>query len=70
MGGAVKNVWIVSHEDSPPNNIIGVFATQSEAASFAEEMAAGPFESVIYSSFSIGYRYDRGTGHVEYGPDE
>ena len=30
-------IWIVQHDESPHNTVVGVFATEDEAASFAEE---------------------------------
>lgn len=56
-----RSVWIVQHDDSPDNTILGVFATTSEADTFAEEVKDQFENGVIYSEFEIGFRFDRGS---------
>ncbi|TDW28776.1 hypothetical protein [Cryobacterium psychrophilum] len=63
----VKVVWIVQHDESPHNTILGVFATQDEAQSFAEGVEEFK-DAVLYARYDIGYRCDRGPGHVTFGP--
>ena len=66
-GGLVK-IWIVQHDESPHNTILGIFETQAEATAFVDEVKDQFIDGVIYSSFDIGHRFDRGTGKVTYGP--
>jgi hypothetical protein len=40
-----------------------------EAESFSEEIKGNFSNGVSYSSFQVGYRFDRGPGHVAYGPE-
>lgn len=63
-------VWIVRHDESPHGTVLGVFATESEASAFAEEAMNEFAAGVIYSRFSLGYKFNRGPGYVTYGPDE
>jgi hypothetical protein len=65
---APEGVWIVSHDESPHNTVLGVFTTQDEASAFADEVERRFTDGVIYSRYPVGYRYDRGSGHVTYGP--
>ncbi len=62
-------VWIVQHDDSPDNTVVGAFTTQGEAGSFAEEMSDRFENGLLYSAFNVGYRYDQGTGYAAFGPD-
>ena len=59
-------VWIVRHEESPFSSILGVFASEDEAAHFADEVESRFEDGVVYSSFAMGFRYDHGTGHATY----
>jgi hypothetical protein len=59
-------VWIVRHEESPRSNILGVFASEDEAARFADEVEDRFEDGVVYSSFAVGFRYDHGTGHASF----
>jgi hypothetical protein len=53
-----RSVWIVQHDESPNNTILGVFPSGKEAAAFAEEVK-GQFENgVLTAQFVIGYRFD------------
>lgn len=61
-------VWIVQHDDTPHNTVLGVFSTEQEAAAFAEESKAEFQGGLIYARFPIGYRYDNTAGHVTFGP--
>lgn len=61
-------VWIVQHDQSPHNTVLGVFATERDATAFAEEVKHQFPNGVIYSRFQVGYRFDRGPGHATYGP--
>lgn len=62
-------MWIVLHDESPHNTVLGVFATESEASKFSVEVEALFPQGVIYSRFAVGYRYDHGPGHVEFAPE-
>lgn len=57
---AMRKVWIVLQDATPTNTVLGVFATSDEAFAFAEdpEVKRDHGDSVIYSSFPIGYRYN------------
>jgi hypothetical protein len=55
------SVWIVQHDESPDNTILGVFASQGEATAFAEEIEDQFVDGVIFSTFAIGYRFDQGS---------
>ncbi|OUE10444.1 hypothetical protein C5E16_02675 [Clavibacter michiganensis] len=63
-----SEVWIVQHDESPDNTVLGVFATSEEAHAFAEEVTDRFPNGAITARFPIGYRYDAGTGHVEFTP--
>jgi hypothetical protein len=63
-------VWIVQHDESAHNTVLGVFGTSKEAQTFADEIGDQFEGGVLFSSYAIGYRFDRGTGHVSFGPGE
>ena len=54
-------MWIVQHDESPDNTILGVFASHGEAAAFAAEIEDQFPNGVIHSSFAVGYRFDQGS---------
>ena len=56
-----SSVWIVQHDESPDNTVLGVFGSLAEADEFAEGVKARFANGVIYSEYAIGYRYDDGT---------
>lgn len=62
-----RTVWIVQHDESPDNTVVGVFQTEDEASAFAAEEAANFRDGLIYSEYEIGYRYDKGTRYSRYG---
>jgi hypothetical protein len=51
-----EEVWIVQHDDSPHNTVLGVFATAGEADAFMDTVKDDYENGVICSSFPIGYR--------------
>lgn len=59
--GSEHKVWIVQHVESPHNTGLGVFASSEEADAFADEVQHQFENGVIYSSFSVGYRFDDGS---------
>ncbi|WP_104111899.1 hypothetical protein [Arthrobacter sp. N199823] len=61
--------WIVQHDESAHNTVLGVFATQDEAQSFAEAVGGRFTNGVIFSSYPVGYRYDEGPGYVGLVPN-
>lgn len=63
-----QEVWIVQHDETPDNTVLGVFATQEEAAVFAEEVSDDFPDGVIFSKYQVGFRYDRGPRQNEYRP--
>lgn len=63
-----SEVWIVQHDESADNTVLGVFGSQSQAQSFAEEIGNRFANGVIFARYEVGYRYDRGPGHVSFHP--
>jgi hypothetical protein len=55
------SVWIVQHDEGPDNTVLGVFASQDEAAVFAKEVQDQFVHGVITSSLPLGYRFDQGS---------
>ena len=53
-------VWIVQHDESPHNTILGVFGDQQSAADYADEMGYRFPNGVIWGKYKIGYRSDVG----------
>lgn len=53
-----QQVWIVQHDASPHNTVLGVFANQDDALAFADEVKDRWKDGVITAPFEIGYRYD------------
>lgn len=49
-------VWIVQHDDSPDNTVLGVFATDDEAYAFMDTVKDDHENGAICPSFSIPYR--------------
>ena len=49
-------IWIVQQDEAPHNTILGVFATQQEAAAYAEWVAPLHEGKVLYARYAIGYR--------------
>lgn len=66
--GSEHKVWIVQHDESPHNTVLGVFASSEEAEAFADEVQHQFENGVIYSSFKVGYRFDDGS--AQYGSAE
>ena len=56
-----RSVWIVQHDESPDNTVLGVFGTSDEADAFASEIGAQFKNGVMYGEFEIGYRFDHGS---------
>ncbi len=56
----LSEVWIVQHDESPDNTVLGVFATQHEACVFMDEVGDEFENGVICSAFPVGYRYTDG----------
>lgn len=63
-------VWIVQHDESADNTVLGVFGSQNQAQSFAEEIGYRFANGVIFARYKVGYRYDQGPGHVSFGPGD
>jgi hypothetical protein len=64
----MAEVWIVQHDEEELfNAVLGVFASEDEAEEFAEEIKNEYARGAIYSRYEIGYRYNRGPGHVSFG---
>lgn len=53
----VHSVWIVQHDESPDNTVLGVFATEKEAREYANLVHAEYANGVITTEFAIGYRH-------------
>ncbi len=56
----LSEVWIVQHDESPDNTVLGVFATQDEARLFMDEIKDAFEGGVFCSAFPAGYRYTDG----------
>lgn len=52
----INSVWIIQHDDSPHNTILGVFATADEASAYADIVHSHYPNGVITTNFPIGYR--------------
>lgn len=65
----VTEVWIVQHDESAHNTILGVFGSQDEAQIFAEHVGSDFSNGAIFSRYRVGYRFDRGTGQAQYTAD-
>lgn len=63
-----EEVWIVQHDESPHNTVLGVFATPDEAYAFMETVQDDFENGVICSSFPIGYRSTDGA--VQYRAED
>lgn len=50
-------MWIVCHDESPDNTILGVFRTSEEADEYAKEVGHMYENGVIYSGYRMGYRH-------------
>lgn len=51
-----EQVWIVQHDETPHNTVLGVFATDDEAYVFMDAVKDDYPDGVICSSFPIPYR--------------
>lgn len=60
-GRKPNSVWIVQHDESPHNTVLGVFATADEADAYSDEVLVDYPNGVITTEFPIGYRYTDGT---------
>lgn len=54
-------MWLVCQEETPHNTVLGVFASQSEAAGYADEVSHLYEDGVSYASFPLGYRHIDGS---------
>ena len=64
-----RSVWIVQHDESPDNTILGVFATRNEASTFAEEVKPQFENGVIFAQFALGYRFDDNSARYSSGDE-
>ena len=53
----VKGVWIVQHDESPHNTVLGVFADEGEELAYMEDVKDDFKNGVIVSYFRMGYRH-------------
>jgi hypothetical protein len=53
-------VWIVQHDESPHNTILGVFGDEQRASDNADVMGFQFTNGVIWGKYKIGYRLDAG----------
>lgn len=56
-----QRIWIVQHDESPDNTVLGVFDDELAADRFAKEVQHRSTNGVLIASFEIGYRYDAGS---------
>jgi hypothetical protein len=52
----VTEVWIVQHDESPHNTVLGVFDSPAAAQLFADEVKNSYRNGVLIERFPIGYR--------------
>ncbi|WP_127476931.1 hypothetical protein [Microbacterium sulfonylureivorans] len=57
----MKQVWIVYHDSSPDNNILGVFDDEDEAYAYQEAVAPGYPDGALLTPFPVPWR---STDHV------
>lgn len=62
-----RSIWIVQHDESPHNTILGVFPSSREAAVFAEEVKEQFENGVLTEQFVIGYRFDENSARYTTG---
>jgi hypothetical protein len=62
-----RSVWIVQHDESPHNTILGVFPSSKEAAAFAEEVKEQFENGVLTAQFALGYRFDENSARYAAG---
>ena len=55
-----EGVWIVQHDETPHNTVLGVFATAEEAAEYADAVHVNYADGVITTEFPIGFRFEDG----------
>ena len=55
---SASSVWIVQHDESPDNTILGVFATRNEASTLAEEIKAQLENGIVFARLTLSYRFD------------
>lgn len=53
----VNGVWIVQHDESPHNTVLGVFAAEEVATAYMEKIKDNFRNGVLLSYFPIGYRH-------------
>lgn len=53
-----NKVWIVQHDESPHNTVLGVFASADEAHKFAEEVEHEWANGVLTAAYDVGYKYN------------
>lgn len=56
-----QTVWIVCQDETPHNTVLGVFETEAEARSLADDIQDRFPNGVIHFSWVVGTRYDQGT---------
>ncbi|WP_035254139.1 hypothetical protein [Agrococcus lahaulensis] len=61
-----QRIWIVQHDESPDNTVLGVFDDETAADRFAKEVQDRWTNGVLIASHEIGYRYDAGS--YRFGP--
>ncbi|HEU5222846.1 MAG TPA: hypothetical protein VFU07_04100 [Candidatus Lumbricidophila sp.] len=66
----IDRVWIVQHDSSPNETVLGVFATMQEAHEFAETVGKRFPNGAIFTSYPIGYRYDQPPHSTQFFPDD
>jgi hypothetical protein len=62
-----RSVWIVQHDESPQNTILGVFPSSKEAAAFAEEVKEQFENGVLTAQFALGCRFDENSARYAAG---
>lgn len=56
-----QTVWIVCQDETPDKTVLGVFETEAEASSLADDIQDQFPNGVIHFSWVVGTRYDQET---------
>jgi hypothetical protein len=60
-------LWIVQHDETAHNTILGVFADGRQAMSLADDVQDQFENGVVYGRYKIGYRFDGGSSRYHRG---
>lgn len=66
----MTTVWIVYHDSSPDNNILGVFDNNDEAREYQELIAPDYEKGALLSCFEVPWRMSDTTVELLIGPQD